>query len=61
MKQAQIVIEGNARQQDRVIHELQKLVSEANREPEVNVTMHTERVDTQSEEAKPGFDGGSHE
>lgn len=55
------MIDGNQKQQDRVIHELQKFVSEANREPEVDVTLHTEHVDTDTEEGKPAFDGGSYE
>jgi len=61
MKRAKIIVDGNQKQQDRVIHELQKFVSEANREPEVDVTLHTEHVDTDTEEGKPAFDGGSYE
>ena len=45
-RKATVIIEGNARQQERVIHELNKLVSEANREPELNVSLQSQQIDT---------------
>jgi hypothetical protein len=59
MKQAKLIIDGNTRQQDRVVHELQKLVSEANQQPELDVSMQTEHVDQDEPlEVETAFDGG---
>lgn len=46
MKEATVIIEGNQHREDQVIHELQKLVSEANSMPEVDATLQTSHYES---------------
>jgi len=44
-RKAIIVLDGNERKQEQAIHELQKFADEASREPELDATVHTERIE----------------
>lgn len=44
-KKATVILEGNNVQVEQCIHELSKLVSEANSQPELIATLQTEEVD----------------
>jgi len=58
-RKATVIIEGNKRQQERMIHEINKLVSEANREPELTASLQTEHVDEDTMNVDAAFtDGG---
>lgn len=43
-KKATLILEGNSVQIEQCIHELQKLKSEANRQPELTATVQTEEL-----------------
>jgi len=45
-KKAVIIAEGNQKQTERLIHELQKLVSQANSEPELTASIQSESVES---------------
>jgi hypothetical protein len=61
MKKTTLIIDGNPTQEERVVHELQKLCSAANREPEVDVTIQTEHVRETELSVETAFSGGGHE
>jgi len=48
-KKAVVYLEGNTRQQESFIHELSKLVSEANQQPELTASLQTIDVVTDPE------------
>lgn len=49
-KKAIVFLEGNSRQVDLAIHELNKMLDKANSQPELTATMQTESVETQEKE-----------
>jgi len=53
-RKAIITLEGNDRKQEQAIHELQKFISEANREAELQATIQSERVEQSEIEAEFG-------
>jgi hypothetical protein len=56
-KKAVVFLEGNQRQQEAFVHELNKLVSEANAQPELEASLQTE--DIQESPDDPHFEKGS--
>lgn len=56
-KKAVIILEGNTRQRESFIHELNKLVSEANAQPELEASLQTE--DIEQSEQDPHFESGA--
>lgn len=57
-KKATIILEGNEKQVESAIHELNKLRSEANRQPELTATIQTEALAEQSE-YEPAFESAA--
>lgn len=49
-KKAVVIVEGNTNQTERLVHELTKLVSEANQQPELTASLQTESVETTDDE-----------
>jgi len=45
-KKAVVFVEGNTKQSEQFIHELSKLISEANAQPELTASLQTEQVET---------------
>jgi len=54
-KKATIILEGNEKQVESAIHELSKLKSEANRQPELTATIQTEALADESSYSR-GFE-----
>lgn len=50
-KRITVVVEGNTRQEDRTVHELNKLVDKADSQPELQATMQSETVQDSENEA----------
>jgi len=61
-KKAVVIVEGNTKQTERLVHELSKLVSEANQQPELTASLQTESVDTSDDEVvfTTGGEHGDH-
>jgi len=55
-KKAVVFLEGNQRQQEAFVHELTKLVSEANAQPELTASLQT--TDVVEEPEEPHFESG---
>jgi len=55
-KKATIILEGNTRKQERMIHELVKIVDEASQEPELTATIQTMEIPESDHE--PHFEQG---
>jgi len=51
-KRITVVVEGNPRQEDRAIHEMNKLVDKANSQPELSASIHTDTVDDSEDEIR---------
>lgn len=57
-KRITVVVEGNTRQEDRTVHEMNKLIDKANSQPELSATMQSETVQDSENEAKFERAGG---
>jgi hypothetical protein len=61
MKKTTLIIDGNTIQTQELEHELRKFVSKANKQPELEVSIQTEKVDESNINLEAAFDGGSYE
>lgn len=49
-KRVTVVLEGNIRQEDKAIHEMNKLVDKADSQPELTASIQSESVDVDSQD-----------